>query len=158
MKFFTAALAGLPGAAGILAGYAANRVSQSLIVIFLLFLFRTVTRRRWVAEIVTTLIMTPIVHRPGTLSEDGPFAIVWAAALTLLGSRVGLVAVFAFDIAQTILQGFPLTIHPSDWYFSRTVMSLGLCLSFMVYGFYTSLGSKPVFRSGRKILSFPGDE
>ena len=157
-QFFTSVMASLPDGIGILGGYAASRVGQSLGIIFVLFLFRAMSKRRWVAEIATTLIFTPIVHRPGTLSEGAPFAIIWAAAMTLIGSRVGLVALFAFDITQAILQGFPLTFHPSDWYFNRTLMGLALCLSTAVYGFYTSLGGTPAFGSESEILSFADEE
>ena len=153
-QFFTSAVASLPEAIGILAGYASSRTGQSLEIIFILFLFRAMSKRRWVAEIATALIFTPIVHRPGTLSEDAPFALIWAAALALVGSRVGLVALLAFDVTQAILQGFPLTFHPSDWYFSRTVMGLALCVSLAVYGFWTSLGGKPAFGGARGILTF----
>lgn len=147
-QFFTSVMASLPDGIGILAGYAASRVGQSLEIVFVLFLVRALSKRRWMAEIATTVIYTFIVHRPGTLSEPAPFAIVWAAALTLIGSRVGLVALVAFDITQAILQGFPLTLHPSDWYFNRSVMGLTLCLSLAVYGFHTSLGGRPAFGRG----------
>jgi tRNA A-37 threonylcarbamoyl transferase component Bud32 len=155
-QFFTSVLASLPDGIGILAGYAATRVGLSLALIFLLFLFRTWSKRRWVAEIATTLIFIPQLHRPGALSESVPFALVWAGAMTLMGSRAGLVALFAFDLTQAILQGFPLTIHPSDWYFSRTVMGLALCLSLAVYAFYTSLGGKPAF--GGAVLSLADEQ
>ena len=55
---------------------------------------------------------------------------------------------------MAILQGFPMTFHPSDWYFSRTLIGLALCLGLAVYGFHTSLGGKSVFGGGRRILSF----
>jgi hypothetical protein len=138
-QYFTAALASLPGAFGIVSGYAAARLLQGLSLIFLLFLFRALTKRRWAAEMGASLIFAANVHRPGTLSEQAPFALFWAATMTLIGSRVGLVAFFAFDLTQAILQGFPLTLHPSDWYFSRTVMALAICLSLAAYSFYNSL-------------------
>jgi hypothetical protein len=52
------------------------------------------------------------------------------------------------------MQFFPLTFHPSQWYFSQSVAVLVFCVGLAVYGFYTSLGGKPVFGGGRGIFSF----
>jgi hypothetical protein len=152
-QFFTSVMSSLPEMTGITVGYLSSRTMSGLVIVFLLFLVRAVTRRRWAAELAVIAIWTPMVHRPGTLSDDLPFAILWASILVLLGSRVGLVALPAFEITQAILQGFPLTFHPSDWYFSRTLIGLALCLGLAVYGFYTSLGGKSAFEM-RGVLSF----
>src|SRR5689334_21239569 len=67
----------------------------------------------------------------------------------ILGDDAAVRRFLELDPTSAILQGFPLTLHPSDWYFSRTVMGLALCAGLMVYAFHTSLGGKPAFGEGK---------
>ncbi len=152
-QFYTSVVLSVPGVIGDLCGFVSSRTLTSLALVFTVFLFRAMTKRRWVGELAGTLVFAPLLHRPGALSDDAPFVLIWAGALALLGSRVGLVALPAFEITQAILQGFPMTIHPADGYFSRTVLGLSLCLGLTFYGFWTSLGGKPAFGGARGILS-----
>ena len=152
-QFYTTAMTSLPGAIGVLAGFVSTRTLISLALVFTLFLFRVVSKRRWVAVLATMLVFAPLLHRPATSTDDAPFALLWAFALAMLASRVGLVALPVFEVTQTVLQGFPLTFHPADWYFSRTVIGLTLCLILAIYGFYTSLGGQPALGSARGILA-----
>ena len=115
-------------------------------LVFLLFLVRAVTRRRWVAELAVTIVfgaLRNMVGRSGVRDHLG----LDPRALVARGS--GGVCIRN----HTILQGFPMTFHPSDWYFSRTLIGLALCLGLAVYGFYTSSGGKSAF-AARGVLSF----
>ena len=153
-SFWPAAIVSLPGATGLVMSVAATRVINDLGVTFLLFLLRVIARRRWLAEVIGITIGALVLYHPGHMAWEVLFAIIWGAALMLLCTRVGLVALLTFDGCQIILQKFPLTFHPSHWYFSQSLLGLLVCIGLAVYGFYTSLGGKPVFGGGRSILSF----
>jgi hypothetical protein len=141
-------LASLPAAISGIPRHAAISTIIDLGVIFVLFLVRTMTKRRWVAEIAVVILFAP-----ARFFDDGVvFAIIWAASLALL-CRVGLLVLVAFDEVRMI-QWFPITVHPSQWYFGQSMVGVALCVGLAVYGFYTSLGGKAVFGGGRGILSF----
>jgi hypothetical protein len=118
--------------------------------IFLLFLVRTMSKRRWVAELLVTIVYAATQLRTG---DHPAFAIIWAASLVLL-CRVGLLAAYAFDTTRYTLQFFPLTFHPSHWYFGQSMAAVAFCVGLAVYGFYVSLGGKSPFGGGRGFLSF----
>jgi Protein kinase domain len=147
---FPWAMASFPSAVVTIPWNASRFTVWDLGAIFLLFLVRALSKRRWVAEIVVTIVFAATALRTG---DHPAFAIIWAASLVLL-CRVGLLAAWAFDTTRYTMQFFPLTFHPSQWYFSQSVAVLVFCVGLAVYGFYTSLGGKPVFGGGRGIFSF----
>jgi Protein kinase domain len=149
-QFFPWAMVSFASAIGTIPWNSAVWMVYDLGAIFLLFLVRAISKRRWVAEIIVTIVFAATSIRAG----DYPaFAIIWAASLVLL-CRVGLLAAYAFDTTRYTLQFFPLTFHPSHWYFSRSMAVVAFCVGLAVYGFYISLGGKSPFGGGRGFLSF----
>jgi hypothetical protein len=99
-------LASLPAAISGIPRHAAISTIVDLGVIFVLFLVRTMTKRRWVAEIAVVILFAPARVFDGGVV----FAIIWAASLALL-CRVGLLALVAFDEVRMI-QWFPIQFIP----------------------------------------------
>jgi serine/threonine-protein kinase len=149
-QFFPWAMVSLASAIATIPWDVSRWTINDLGAIFLLFLVRAVSKRRWVAEIVVTIVFAATAVRTG---DHPAIAFIWAASLVLL-CRVGLLAACAFDTTRHTLYYFPLTFHPSAWYFNQSVTILAYCVGLAVYGFYTSLEGKPVFAVGRRILSF----
>ena len=149
-QFFPWAMVSVPSAIAAIPWNVTRWTVVDLGAIFLLYLVRTLSKRRWVAEIVVTTVFAATALRTG---DHPAFAFIWAASLVLL-CRVGFLAACTFDTTRYTLHYFPLTFHPSAWYFSQSVVVLTFCAGLAVYGFYISLGGKPVFGRGRGILSF----
>jgi serine/threonine-protein kinase len=149
-QFFPWTMVSVPSAIAAIPWNVTRWTVVDLGAIFLLYLVRTLSKRRWVAEIVVTIVFAATALRTG---DHPAFAFLWAASLVLL-CRVGFLAACAFDTTRYTLYYFPLTFHPSAWYFSQSVVVLTFCAGLAFYGFYTSLGGKPVFGRGRGILSF----
>jgi hypothetical protein len=59
--------------------------------------------------------------------------------------RLGLLALVANFMVFNILQGFPLTTQGSAWYAGISLTGILLMAAMAFYGFYTSLGGRPMF-------------
>lgn len=60
--------------------------------------------------------------------------------------RLGLLAEAATLFFQlSLLENFPLTTQGSAWYADISVVGILLMAAMALYGFYTSLGGRPVF-------------
>jgi len=59
--------------------------------------------------------------------------------------RFGLLALVANHVVFSILQHFPLTTEFSAWYAGIGLTGILLIVSLAFYGFYVSLGGRPVF-------------
>jgi hypothetical protein len=69
--------------------------------------------------------------------------IIWGLLVFLL-IRFGLLAFVAQGIFVNLLS-FPLTTQGSAWYAGISLAGILLMAAMALYGFYTSLGGRPVF-------------
>jgi hypothetical protein len=63
----------------------------------------------------------------------------------LLLIRLGFLAGVAAAFVMFCLQFLPLTTHGSAWYAGISLAGILLLAAIAFYGFYTSLGGRPVF-------------
>ena len=102
-------------------------------------------RRRWLGMLATGTLQ--MLFSPGLdLRHLVAGAVITVLFLFIL-TRVGLLAAVAFCLVGT-LWGPPLVF--SQWYAGRAVIPLILPLALLLYGFYISLGSQPIFGSALK--------
>jgi hypothetical protein len=59
--------------------------------------------------------------------------------------RFGLLASLAGWSVASYFQVFPMTLHASAWYSSIGFTTLFIVLAFTLYGFWTSLGNRPLW-------------
>jgi hypothetical protein len=71
--------------------------------------------------------------------------LVYWALLVFLLIRFGLLAWLAQGIFTNLLGSFPVTTQGSAWYAGISLAGILLMTAMAVYGFYTSLGGRPVF-------------
>jgi len=57
----------------------------------------------------------------------------------------GLLTLIANFMVFNIMQSFPLTTQGSAWYSGISLTGILLMAAMVFYGFYTSLGGRPVF-------------
>jgi hypothetical protein len=141
----------LLGARGIVAEILADVVVSiflGLAVLLLFFLLRTMLRRQWAAAAGFILIFTI----SNALQSDTPVVAVVAGTiiyglLVLVLLRFGVVAAMVMFFSSYVLQRFPVTPHASAWYAGISVAGLLLIGAVAFYGFYFSLGGRPIFGS-----------
>jgi serine/threonine-protein kinase len=111
-----------------------------------LLLLRVVLRKQWLAIVALFLLMVTLAGLPG---ESVPVAVAGAAlaAALLIGTllRFGLLSVASLFFFNAALSLVPLTLDTSAWYARRSFLDLGLLAALAFYGFWTSLGGKPMF-------------
>ena len=116
--------------------------------LFFLFLFRAVLRREWVAGVAMVLFLPTLIFA----LTGSPFVLVMTmilnGATVFLITRLGLLAMVVSVAYQTcFLQSFPLTTNTSAWYAGLSLLGILLMAAIAFYGFYTSLGGRPMFGS-----------
>jgi hypothetical protein len=117
-----------------------------LALLFVLVLLRALLRKGWVAAAAFVLLFTFIT---AASSQFAPVVLVtgliyWGLLVFLL-VRFGLLAWLADGIFQGLLRSFPLTTQGSAWYAGISLAGILLMAAMAFYGFYTSLGGRPVF-------------
>ncbi len=123
-------------------------IAISLALLFVLFLLRVLLRRQWAAGVAFVVIFTLL----GALQSDAPVVIgvrdlVANTLIVIILVRFGLVALIASNVFEVFLGSFPLTSETSAWYAGIGFAGILVMIAMAGYGFYTSLGGRPVFGS-----------
>ncbi|HEY6322614.1 MAG TPA: serine/threonine-protein kinase, partial [Thermoanaerobaculia bacterium] len=118
-----------------------------LALLFILFLLRTLLRQEWAAAVAWVLLFglafpltADLVSIMGTL--------IFSSLAVFVMIRFGLLAVVANLVFVKILQTFPLTTDASAWYAGTSLTGILLMAAMALYGFYASLGGRPIFGGG----------
>jgi hypothetical protein len=64
--------------------------------------------------------------------------------------RLGLVAVMTLFLVNLLMSGAVVTLDPSKWFFTDSLLLMAIPAALAVYGFYVSRGGEPLF--GRAVL------
>jgi serine/threonine-protein kinase len=116
-----------------------------LATLFLLFLFRVLLRRAWVAAtlfvVISTMLFSTGSGSPVTWIVQ---AFEWAISYFLL-TRFGLLALTMSFVFANLFYRFPITPQFSAWYFGIGLAGVVLMLAFAGYAFHTALGGQPLF-------------
>ncbi len=123
-------------------------IAISLALLFVLFLLRVMLRRQWAAGVAFVIIFTLL----GALQSDAPAVIgvrdlIVNTLTVIILVRFGLVALIASNVFGVFLGSFPLTSETSAWYAGIGFAGIVVMIAMACYGFYTSLGGRPVFGS-----------
>ena len=136
------------GARAIIAGISYSFIIVffvQLLQLFVLFFLRVLLRKQWAAAIAFVLLFTVFYS---STSQFAPVLLVVNLILTGLTVfvliRFGLLALVATWVFVGLLS-FPLTTQGSAWYASISLTGILLMAAMAFYGFYTSLGGRPVF-------------
>ena len=117
-----------------------------LAFLFVLFLLRALLRKEWAAAVVWVLLFTLF---GAASSEFDPVAtvgsLIFSGLAVFVMIRFGLLALVANFVVYTLLSNFPLTFQGSVWYAGISLTGILLIAAMALYGFYISLGSRPMF-------------
>jgi len=115
--------------------------------LFVLFLFRVLLHKQWAAAIAWILFFTVFFS---ATSQFAPIVLVLNLIIAAVGVflliRFGLLALVATWVFELLIN-LPLTTQGSAWYASISLTGILLMATMAFYGFYTSLGGRPVFGS-----------
>jgi serine/threonine-protein kinase len=117
-----------------------------LAALFLLFLFRALLRKEWAASLAWVLFF-PLFFAVGSESfvlKLGEVLILIVVTVFLL-RRLGLLWFVVALGFGGLLSNFPLRTQGSAWYSGISLAGILLMAALAFYGFYTSLGGRPVF-------------
>ncbi len=120
-----------------------DSISSTLLVFLILFLFRVLLRKSWLAAIGFILLFTAFKSVSADYpSVSWPIEAILYTTLAVGALRFGLVAlVVALYTADSALN-IPVTLNPSAWYFTGATLALGTVAALAIWGFYTALAGQ----------------
>jgi hypothetical protein len=113
--------------------------------LFVLFLLRALLRKGWAAAAASVLFFTVFAVSGQSSPVDLVIRLVVNGLGVFLLIRFGLLALMAAYEFSDFLGSFPLTTEMSSWYAGISLAGILLMAAMAFYGFYTSLGRRPVF-------------
>ena len=127
-------------------GAVVQRLSQAGFIameyLALLTIATGVLRKKWLALLVMGVLLVGKYASPNAV--DVVLTIVYVSMFMIVFVRLGLIAGACFLVVfYSISQSPPLDF--SQWYAGRAMITLLPVLALLLYGFYISLGSQPVF-------------
>jgi hypothetical protein len=115
-------------------------ISFTLLLFLILFLFRVLLQKSWLAAIGFVLLFTALK----SVSSDYP-AVEWPIQAVLYTAvaagalRFGLVALAVALFTADSALNIPVTLNPSAWYFTNATLALAAIAALAIWGFYTAL-------------------
>jgi serine/threonine-protein kinase len=141
---------GVAQVAGTLIGMFPQSILSTLGVFFLLFVFRLIFRKEWLAAAVFVLLFTTL----GTLATNAsllttiPIRLLQYAVMLYVMLRCGLFPFVVGSCVASVLVLFPITTDFSAWYAGSVIFAL-VCIGALTgYAFHTALGGRPLFKGG----------
>jgi serine/threonine-protein kinase len=125
---------------------ASNAVLMVLLVLFLVFFFRLITRNDKATIAAVTLILSLQTSVQMIAAGNGialPFLVAFYLLAVLLLMRFGLLCLYIAILVTMTLSGFPITLQ-SAWFSGLGFAALAVVLAITLYGFRICLGSRPL--------------
>jgi predicted Ser/Thr protein kinase len=123
-------------------------IQGTLLFFFVLFLFRVLLRRSWLATVAfVALFATSRVLGNEYAAVQIPTSIVLFSIAAFAVVRFGLVALAAGLYTVDLIIGVPMPASASSWYAPATAFVFLSVLGVAAWGFYTSLGGRPLWSS-----------
>ena len=117
-----------------------------LAFLFVVFLLRTLLRKGWAAAVASVLLLAVLLAAGRQFTPaTSVFFLIFVSVAVFLLIRFGLLVLVANYVVHNVLTGLPLTTQGSAWYAGISLAGILLMAAMAFYGFYTSLGGRPVF-------------
>jgi len=120
-----------------------SSISSTLLMFLLLFLFRVLLRKSWLAAIGFVLLFTTLKSVSTNYpAVEWPLEAILYIALAFGALRFGLVALTVALYTADLMLNIPVTLNPSAWYFTNTTLALATVVALAIWGFYTALAGQ----------------
>jgi hypothetical protein len=121
-------------------------IGVSLMLFFLIFLFRALTRRRWLAAVLFTVIFSA----GSVLSSNEPvlgilLTILYNLLTAIILLRYGLLTMATIVLVNGLMTNIPVTTDLAAWYSGYTIATVVAVLALAGWAFHTSLGGEKLF-------------
>lgn len=101
-----------------------------------------ILRKKWLALVVTGLLL--VAQYASWNATDVALTLLFAAIFITVLIRFGLIGLGCFAVVFQTLAGSP-PLSFSEWYAGRALIALLVPVTLLIYGFYISLGTQPIF-------------
>jgi hypothetical protein len=109
----------------------------------MLFLFRVLLRKSWLAAAAFVLLFTALKSVSSNYpAVEWPIQTILYIALAAGALRFGLVALVIILFTADSALNIPITLNPSAWYFTNTTLALSTIAALAIWGFYTALADQ----------------
>jgi hypothetical protein len=140
-------LLGGPVVAADMLSFTLQGYATAMQVFFLLFLFRVLLRKPWLAAIACC-VFNMVFYGAVYTAAFGIQAVVYLAIVTSLSifvaMRAGLLAMVVFATMAMFTDGFVLTPNLTAWHGQSSLLALVVVAAVALWAFRTSLGGRPV--------------
>lgn len=145
----TSYLMGFHSAAAELISHVTAEIRTGLLFFLMLFIFRAVLRRQWLAGAVFAAIMTTQIYFQNR-SAAAPTQTVEAAVLYSMIAfclvRLGLLPLIVAFFVLDVCEGLQFTANTSAWYFGVPAAILMMFCALAIWGYRTSIGSQTLLK------------
>jgi len=118
-------------------------IASTLLLFMILFLFRVLLRKSWLAAAGFILLFTAVKsvssNYPGI---EWPMQLILYTALTAGALRFGLVTLTVALYIGDLVLNLPVTLNTSAWYFTIPTLALASIAALAIWGFYTALAGQ----------------
>ena len=144
--FSLASLDGIHGAIAVLLSQTTSALTSALAIFFLLFVFRLLLRKIWLAAPVVILIfMLPNLSQDTRAISMIVGALLLAVFIFVL-YRFGLLALATAVFANNITENLPVTWKFTEWYAAGGRLAILAIVLMALYSFHYSRAGKPIFQ------------
>ncbi len=118
-------------------------ISSTLLMFLILFLLRVLLRKSWLAAVAFILLFTVLKSVSSNYPAlEWPLEAIVYTALAVAALRFGLVALAVALYTADAALNIPVTLNPSNWYFTSATLVLATIAALAIWGFYTSLAGQ----------------
>jgi len=124
-----------------------SSIRSVLLLFVILFAFKAVLRKNWLALIGFVAIQTVSTFLTSHhVAIEGTAQVLVFAVAAIMVLRFGLVVLSTAIFSANSLLNVPLTFDTSAWYFPPFATVVGVIVVLAAWGFHTSLAGKPLFK------------
>ncbi len=123
-------------------------ISANLVLFLLLFLLRVLLRKSWLGAAAFVLLWTALKSVSSDYpAVDWPMQTLLYAVLAVGALRYGLVALVVALFTADMTLNVPVTLNPSAWYFTPTILAVASVAALAIWGFYTALAGQTPWKT-----------
>jgi hypothetical protein len=127
----------------------ADTLNKALGILFLIFLFRVLLRKQWLAAglVIVMLAAMYATNDPNPLI-GWPVNIVFFGLMVFILMQFGLLAVAVALFVAIFVNQFPVNTDWSVWYAGEAAFTVLFTVALALFGFRTALAGQPLFKTG----------
>ncbi len=124
-----------------------NSIFNPMFFLLFLVLLRVLLRKQWIAAVVFVLLTSLLVGGGDGRGMSGYLqGAVWGTIAVTVLVRFGLLAFIVGFFLNFYVQGLPLELDPSHWWFASSCFALAICAGVIVYGMWAALAGRSLLK------------